>query len=507
MLERILLSNFQGYKGSKAIDLAPLTLIFGPNSGGKSSVMRSLLLLKQSFASGNPYVSDLSYVGQSVNLVGFPNVVFGHSAKERLVVGCELSNSGQFPQIHSVGIRYETSETGVKVVWLDYEIGIIGSDRTLIPEAHQRGRITIRLEPQTRSDETESVTDYELRGGFWHAVRIDNSGLLDALLLSIGSSLAEIRREKDKSNKEDLSGQTPQSVFAERGENYWKEVFSSLSLRYFLPNERISGFLNQRRKQGEEPDTIAARYVLAVLLNSCNGSINMHFEGMSHLDPLREIPARIEVSTTQTNSHSREAEAETLRKVSGWIEKLTEGRFSLDSSSSELSNAAFLGNVRTRLLIDNHTGTKVSFQDVGVGLSQVEPILTALEHGVSRGQKRKGVARRIGAGMSTLLIQQPELHLHPKMQSDLMNVFVEAVNSPDSKLQIIAETHSENMILRLQRKIREREIDIDQVCILYAEQDPDGEGNRIQRLELDSDGRFLTAWPMSFLDIRMDDLL
>jgi predicted ATPase len=507
MLERISLSNFQGYKGLKSIDLAPLTLIFGPNSGGKSSVIRSLLLLKQSFASRDQNASDLSYVGQSVNLVGFPNVIFGHKTKEKLVVGCELGNLGPIPQLHSVGIRYETDDNGLKVIWLDYVIGIIGSAPSLIPDEHRYGQVTIQLEPQARSEESESITEYDLGGGFWRAISIEKSGLLDALLLNIGDSLAEIRRGKDKSKNEDHAGPLPTTQFVERGEKYWLDVFSNLSLRYLLPNERLAGFYSQRKRQGDDPDALRARRVLSMLLNYGNGSINIHFEGISHLDPLREIPARIEVLTGQTNSEDSSVERETLKKVSSWIEQLTEGRFSLDSSSSELSNASFLGNVRTRLLIDNHTGTKVSFQDVGVGLSQVEPILAALEQAVSRGKKRKRVASRIGASMSTLLIQQPELHLHPKMQSDLMNVFIEAVNSPDSKLQIIAETHSENMILRLQKKIREREIDIDQVCVLYAEKDPNGEGNRIQRLELDSDGRFLTSWPMSFLDIRMDDLL
>ena len=78
MLSKLFISNFQGYHSHKTIDLAPLTLIFGPNSGGKSSILRSLLLLKQSLGTSNQDEDNLVYEGQSVNLVGFSNVVFGH---------------------------------------------------------------------------------------------------------------------------------------------------------------------------------------------------------------------------------------------------------------------------------------------------------------------------------------------------------------------------------------------------------------------------------------------
>lgn len=499
MLSRIHLSNFQGYKGSKTIELAPLTLIFGPNSGGKSSLIRSLLLLKQSLVSSEQYGAELTYVGQSVNLVGFANSVFGHDTKERLQVGCEIRNPGILEPVQTVGIRYEADINGIKTVWLDFELHI-NKDQLGLPEGKDSGHVTIRLEPQKSNEEPESMAAYEVGGNLWQAVRIDNSALLDAIHVSVGRTLTDIRREKDKTVRDEEGGENSISEFVERGEEFWKEIFSNISLRYLLPNDRSLGFANQRKRGVEGTDLLGARFVLSVLLNGGNSIIGRHFDGIEHLDPLREIPARIEIGKEQSNK-------ETLKKVNGWIEQLTEGRFSLDSSASELPNASFLGNVTPKLLIDNHTGTKVSFQDVGVGLSQVEPILAALQRAGSKPLKRSGGKRKSDLGSSTLLIQQPELHLHPKMQSDLMNVFVEAINTPNANLQIIAETHSENMVLRLQRKIRDREIDIDQVSILYAEKDPHGEGNRISRLELDSDGQFLSTWPMSFLDIRLDDLL
>jgi predicted ATPase len=507
LLSRIHLTNFQGYKGPKSIDLAPLTLIFGPNSGGKSSVIRSMLLLKQSLAVGEQSATDLNYVGQSVNLVGFPNVAFGHNTRERMTVGFEIRNTGHLQQIQNIGIRYEVDDTGIRVIWLDFDISVLGKDRDQIPEASKSGHVTVRLEPQLLDEESESLTGYDMTGGLWRAVRIDHPEILDALNFSISSTLNEKKRETEKNSDDNRSWVDLPDKYLERGEEFWKDVFSGISLRYLIPNERGIGIFNQRNKQNFEPDVLGAKYALTLLLTTANSAINMSFQGLSHLDPLREIPDRIEFGKSVPNSENSKSNNINLKKVSGWVEMLTEGRFSLDSTNSELSNASFLGNVTTRLLIDNHSGTKVSFQDVGVGLSQVEPILAALNRATTIRQRRKGIPDRAANGYSTLLIQQPELHLHPKMQSDLMNVFVEAVSHPNARVQIIAETHSENMVLRLQKKIRQREISVDQVSILYAEKDSEGEGNRIVRLELDNDGQFVGNWPLSFLDIRLDDLL
>ena len=83
-------------------------------------------------------------------------------------------------------------------------------------------------------------------------------------------------------------------------------------------------------------------------------------------------------------------------------------------------------------------GPEVRLTDIGFGVSQVLPVLILCYY-VPEG--------------SILILEQPEAHLHPKVQSELADLLIEVVQN--RKLQIILESHSENLIVRLMRRIAE----------------------------------------------------
>ena len=122
-------------------------------------------------------------------------------------------------------------------------------------------------------------------------------------------------------------------------------------------------------------------------------------------------------------------------------------------------------------------------------------------------------------------IEQPELHVHPKMQVELGDLFMAAVNPyPDAFGSIehperhagifLIETHSEHLILRLLRRIEETHsgelpkgkpaLKPDQVSVVFLEQ-TDGEV-RATRLRIDETGEFIDRWPQGFFDERADEL-
>jgi predicted ATPase len=105
---------------------------------------------------------------------------------------------------------------------------------------------------------------------------------------------------------------------------------------------------------------------------------------------------------------------------------------------------------------------------------------------------------------TTLLIEQPELHLHPAMQANLADLFVDAVSN-NSKMQIIAETHSESMLLRIQKRLRDGKISPELVQILYV--DKGINGNQVSELTLNSEDEFSISMPVSFSQLRLRDLL
>jgi predicted ATPase len=108
-------------------------------------------------------------------------------------------------------------------------------------------------------------------------------------------------------------------------------------------------------------------------------------------------------------------------------------------------------------------------------------------------------------------VQQPELHLHPALQAALGDVLIDAIET-DPKSTLIVETHSEHLVLRLLRRIREganavtpKGFSTEQVAVYYF--DPSlADGTRIVRLRMTPMGDFIDRWPRGFFTDREQEL-
>lgn len=153
-------------------------------------------------------------------------------------------------------------------------------------------------------------------------------------------------------------------------------------------------------------------------------------------------------------------------------------------------------------LVDRRSGIRLSWKDVGFGFSQVLPLIMALAT-----QPQNG----------TLLVEQPELHLHPRLQAELADLVVESVHlRTDADLDkprqptVIMETHSEHLLLRLMRRMRETaqgrvpegkpSLTPAEVSIIYVHPMEDGSGSIPIVIDLDKEGNLLTAWPNGFFE-------
>lgn len=132
-------------------------------------------------------------------------------------------------------------------------------------------------------------------------------------------------------------------------------------------------------------------------------------------------------------------------------------------------------------LLDVRRGTPVSLRDVGVGISQVLSVLA-----LAYGSKRQLIA-----------IEQPEIHLHPALQAELGDVFIESALGEGGNTFVL-ETHSEHLILRLLRRVREGKLSPDDVAVLYVQ--PVGTSSQVQQIRVDEDGDFIDRWPGGFFE-------
>lgn len=129
----------------------------------------------------------------------------------------------------------------------------------------------------------------------------------------------------------------------------------------------------------------------------------------------------------------------------------------------------------------------VNLRDMGFGISQILPL----------------IVQCLACSGKIITIQQPELHIHPGLQANLGDIFAESIF--DRSNQLIIETHSEHLVLRLQRLVRTGKLNADDISILYVSRD--SSGSFVERLRLDQRGKFTDDWPGGFFPERFKELL
>jgi predicted ATPase len=130
---------------------------------------------------------------------------------------------------------------------------------------------------------------------------------------------------------------------------------------------------------------------------------------------------------------------------------------------------------------------EVLLPDVGFGVSQILPVLVLCAYA------EEG---------SILLLEQPEMHLHPSAQSELADVIIDAVRK--RKLQVIVESHSEHFLRRLQLRIAREELSSRDAALYFCHME-NGE-SKAELLRLTEDG-YVKNWPPNFFGDEMADIV
>ena len=132
--------------------------------------------------------------------------------------------------------------------------------------------------------------------------------------------------------------------------------------------------------------------------------------------------------------------------------------------------------------------SEVLITDVGFGVSQILPVLVLCYYAP------KG---------STLIFEQPEIHLHPLVQAGLADVFIDVIKNRN--MQIILESHSEHLLRRLQRRIAEEQLQKNDAALYFCQLNEQG-NSELTPLELDAYGN-INNWPVGFFGDEMGELL
>ena len=216
-------------------------------------------------------------------------------------------------------------------------------------------------------------------------------------------------------------------------------------------------------------------------------AMRRELEAISYLGPLRRKPERdyvwnktkpgeigtdgykvMEALLASTLLKSDE-QGEVLDGVSHWLRQMR---------IAEKVEVRQVGRSSRYELVIHKDGVEANLRDVGIGVSQVLPVLT--------------LAYFSPPG-STVLLEEPEIHLHPLAQSVLAEMFVQV--SRQRNIQFVVETHSEHLFRRLQTLIAREDTDTNTCQMLFVERN--GADAVLRKLDIDNYGR-VKNWPEGF---------
>ena len=445
MLKQLRIQNFKGWKDTGNIHMAPITLFFGANSSGKSSIGQFLMMLKQTVESSDR--KAVFYPGgknSAVQLGSYQEMVFHHDPRKKISFDYQWSLpenlklkepvsgqvfSGDNLSFHAeVGLGDKDQHTLI-LDHLQYE---------LMEEKSGSLSISMKRKSDTKSEYKVDATHYPLKrkqGRAW-------------------SPGAPVR----------FYG-FPDEVVAYHQNADFVQTLNLLHEKLF----RSFCYLGPLRTKAErlyswtgiEPESVgyAGENTVAAILAARSRKISLGYRRPAK--PFEEIIA-------------------TKLKEMGLIEAFKVNPISEQRQEYEVK-------VRTK-------GSKdwVDLPDVGFGISQVLPVLVQCFYAP--------------AG-SIILMEQPEIHLHPNAQSALADVMIDVINSrengADRNIQIVIETHSEHFLRRLQRRIAEDSVPQEKVSAYFA--NISKTPATLEPLQIDTFGN-IQNWPGNFFGDEMGDI-
>ena len=404
MLNRISLTNFKAWREAD-LTLGKITGFFGPNSAGKSSILHLLLLLKQTRnATDRGIVLDFGGPSDMVNLGTFDDVVHQHDKRTALSWLLEWT--------------------------LPKALEIKDPDRPRhAPSLFTGDRLQVRSKVGLRN---KRLWPYELTYRFADV----DFGL----------------RPKSPSKPDfELSAEPPALEFVRNVGRAWS-LRHPAAKSYLFPSQVKSYFQN------------------ADFLSDFELAYEDLMDSIYYLGPLREHPRREyywagsspddvgqrgertvdAILAATTRNATRNLGYKMRHKpfqaiIAHWLHKL--GLI----SDFRIQEIAPNTNLYRAMVETSSTGVTTSLTDVGFGVSQVLPVLVLLYY-VPEG--------------STVVMEQPEIHLHPAVQSELADVMLNIARVRN--VQIIVESHSEHLMRRLQRRVAEQKASSDDVKLYFV---------------------------------------
>jgi AAA15 family ATPase/GTPase len=522
MLYKMSIDKFKSFGNRQDIPLRRINLIFGPNSSGKSSIIQSLLYLHTlENKPGRQYMLDVysTLLGDDmVDLGGFGQYIFKRDVSNKLQFSFTFANTSFDTEV-------------VLQIYFDHKIKQLNSNIKIYVIEKLTSKKHIIFETFGFKEKNLPKTDNI------------SKNIRKRLTVSYSFSLCQILVDKISLNDEkiDYENVFKHKIFEDFFNKEYEIVVKDTSI-LLSPNvifDFLSTFFKDKAKNiGEilknntvnkeeqiEMDSndivdveIVKKFLTKFLTELSNIMLNLLYlnvfiSSLRYLGPIRPYPSRdlSEVAFNEPwSNRSKDVDVwgrfvshpTQFQKINAWLGKLKtpyrlvpervlrELTIKLNNDDKYLTMTVedLLKDERNfnsiPRLLDVRTQTYVTHRDVGIGISQILPVLVYAYSGSGK----------------TICIEQPELHLHPRLQADLADVFIETSKEENNGHRYILETHSESLIERIFTAIYNRELSPDDVSILYVDPVLNGNGSMVREIRISEKGELLDEWPDGFFD-------
>jgi AAA15 family ATPase/GTPase len=424
--------------------MAPLTGIFGPNSSGKTAILQFLLMLKQTVES-----SDRNLVLNLGNERTYAN----------LGTSYDILHQHQLPGNIRFSLSWEINES-ILGMMDDYKLNFTSNIKFDVDQINVE---EFSYQFQEDEDETENKI----------GVRINRDGIRESkyTIFEDFPDFGEYDSKRDLLNFNYVDGESKEIIYSELVKSYGFPI-NAFSIRSLETGE---GFYHG----------------LVLEFESL-------FSKIHYLGPLREYPQRSYLWSGERPQDvgkkgefiasallaSRKQGLKVEERVAYWLKQLG---LIHDFQVKPIAENRQYYEIRVRRFANS---SEVLITDVGFGVSQILPVLVLCYY-VPEG--------------SIVILEQPEIHLHPSVQAGLADVFIDVIKNRN--VQIILESHSEHLLRRLQRRIAEEHhhMTAEDAALYFCSIDDTGT-SKLTSLDLDAYGN-INNWPQGFFGDEMGDLV
>lgn len=542
------IENIKSFKDKTEIEIKPITILVGKNSCGKSSLIRFPVVLAQTTTGVNRL--PLQFYGNLIDYGTFDDVVYSHKGNE-ISYSVKYDFSMSYITYTPFRSLYEDKPAVLKTVEIKTRLGmfkdllaitrqeIIFDNKCIYVYSADDKNETFRLfgaydfDKQSFDDVDFEVTR-EKKSDFAYGIFEFVIGGKELKTLINNTYFSDNYVDFDDTRKQRLINKI---LFSKSNNNAVNEIRQRiktstnnlnledkinpealLSTTLDAPGDSLvyldlikDDLLNKLYKDsGVTYRELKFWYIYAGfeiildIVQNISSLIRRENAVFSYLGPFRQEPERIyrysganykylyDVGVKGENVNNifvynfHNKEKPIFDDVSNWLNK----------SLGYKLLAQNVANGYYQLLLEDKNGIKTNIADVGYGISQVLPIVTQ-----TMMSKYKKYREEVDAVRTdVIVVEQPELHLHPAAQAELADLFVACVTENKNQRMLI-ETHSEHFIRKLQVLVADKnnKITSDDIAVYYVDKNDKGEAF-IDKLNLLPNGQFEKEWPTGFFD-------